>query len=84
MVANDVSIPREYFVKISEFFKEIGQGQHIFSLQWDLQWQKSPKILGSGKTHLYELICHPHIEGDQTKPFCFLKKISLIKKNWNN
>ena len=37
------------------------------------------------KAHLYELICHPHIEGDKTKPVCFLKKkISLIKKNWIN
>ena len=26
------------------------------------------------KTHLYELICHPHIEEDQTKPVCFMKK----------
>ena len=46
---------------------------------------QKPKILIFGtKTHLYELICHPHIEGDQTKPFCFMKNISLIKKNLNN
>ena len=43
MVANDVSIPRECFAKISEFRKEIVRGQRVFSLQWDLQWQKSPK-----------------------------------------
>ena len=34
-----------------------------------------PKIFILGtKTHLYELICHPHIEEDQTKPVCFKKK----------
>ena len=43
MVANDVFILRECFAKISEFFKRNWAGQHIFSLQWDLQWQKSPK-----------------------------------------
>ena len=36
--------------------------------------QKS-KILILGKNaHLYELIRHPHIEEDQTKPVCFMKK----------
>ena len=46
---------------------------------------KKPKILILGtKIHLYELICHPHIEEDQTKPVCFLKKISLIKTNLIN
>ena len=41
-----------------------------------------PKVFISGtKTHLYELICHPHIEEDLTKPVRFMKKISLIKKN---
>ena len=36
----------------------------------------------STKTCLYELVCHLHIEEDQTKPVCFMrKKISLIKKN---
>ena len=46
---------------------------------------KKPKILILGtKTHLYELICHPHIEEDQTRPVCFLKKISLIKTNLIN
>ena len=49
MVANDESIPRECFAKISEFLKEIGRGQRVFSIQWGLQWPK----------------CHPHIEGDQ-------------------
>ena len=43
---------------------------------------QKPKIFILGtKNHLYELICHPHIEEDQTKPVCFMKKISLIKKN---
>ena len=36
MVANYVSIPREFFDKISDFFKEFGRGQRVFSLQWDL------------------------------------------------
>ena len=55
---------------------------------------KKPKILRETlpsqtsdmgtKTHLYELRCHPHIEEDQTKPVCFLEKISLIKTNLIN
>ena len=36
------------------------------------------------KTHLYELICHPHIEEDQSKPVYFIKKIRLIKKKFIN
>ena len=44
-----------------------------------------PKIFIFGtKTYLYELICHPQIEEDQTKPVCFMKKINLIKKNLIN
>ena len=40
---------------------------------------QKPKIFILGtKTCLYELLCHPHIEDDQTKPICFMKKISLI------
>ena len=42
---------------------------------------QKPKIFILGtKTHLYEFICHPHIDEDQTKPVCFMKKIILIKK----
>ena len=44
-----------------------------------------PKIFILGtKTRLYELICHPHLEQDQTKPVCLVKKIGLIKKNLIN
>ena len=36
---------------------------------------KKPKIFIFGtKTHLYELICHPNIEEDQTKPVVYEKK----------
>ena len=47
---------------------------------------KKPKIQTlSTKTHLFELLCHPHIDEDQTKPVCFLKKKnSLIKTNLIN
>ena len=46
---------------------------------------QKPKIfILATKTHFYELVCHPHIEEDQTKPVCFMKKISLIKKNLIN
>ena len=46
---------------------------------------KKPKIFILGtKIDLYELICHPHIDEDQTKPVCFMIKISLIKKILNN
>ena len=46
---------------------------------------QKPKFFISGtKTHLYELICHPHKEEDQTKPVCFMKKMSMIKKNLIN
>ena len=46
---------------------------------------QEPKFFSLGtKTHLYELICHPHIEEDKTRPVCFLKKISLIKTNLIN
>ena len=42
---------------------------------------QKPKIFILGtKTHLYELICHPCIEEDQTKPVSLMKKIKLIKK----
>ena len=44
--------------------------------------QKSKILILGTKTHLYKLICHPQIEEDQTKPICFMKKISLIKKNF--
>ena len=44
MVLNNVSIPGECLAKCSEFVKEIDWGQRVFSLQWDLQWQKSPKV----------------------------------------
>ena len=29
--------------KFQNFRKEVGRGQRVFSLQWDLEWQKSPK-----------------------------------------
>ena len=46
---------------------------------------QKPKIfIFDSKIHLYELICHPYTEEDQTKPVCFMKKISLIKKNQIN
>ena len=45
--------------KFLNFLKEIGRGQRIVILQ---------------NPNLYELICHPCIEGDQTKPVCFMKK----------
>ena len=36
---------------------------------------QKPKIFSlDAKTCLYELICHPHIEEDQTKPVYFMKK----------
>ena len=39
---------------------------------------QKPKILILGTTNrLYELICHPHIGEDWTKPVCFMKKISF-------
>ena len=43
--------------------------------------KKSKMFMLGTKTHLYELICHPHITEDQTKPVCLMKKINLIKKN---
>ena len=46
---------------------------------------KKPTTLSLGtKTFLYELLRPPHIEEDQTKPVCFMKKISLIKKILKN
>ena len=41
--------------------------------------QKPKFLILCTKTHSYELIFHPHIEEDQTKPVCFVKKIDLLK-----
>ena len=47
------------------FYNEIYNGKNLQRL----------KIFISGtKTHLYELICHPQIAEDKTKPVCFMKK----------
>ena len=44
---------------------------------------QKPKIFILGtKTYLYELICQPHIEEDQTKPVCFMKKSVWSGKIW--
>ena len=57
--------------------KESAKGRFFENLQ-------EPKFFSLGTTtHLYELICHPQIEEDQTKPVC-LKKNSFIKKNLIN
>ena len=81
MVLNDVLIPRKCFAKISELKKKLGEGNTCFFYNGicngkNLQ-QSKIFILGT-KTHLYELICLPHIEEDQTKP------VFLIKKNQFN
>ena len=86
-MTNDVSIPRECFHKISEFLKKIGRGQRVLvynGIYNCKNLQKHKIYIFGTKTHLYELICHPHIEKDQTKPVCFMKKISLIKKIFIN
>ena len=71
-----MSIPRECFDKILEFFKrKYLRAAHInFTMGFT-------KI---SKTRLYELICHPNTEEDQTKTVFFMKKISFINKNWTN
>ena len=69
------------------FEKKLAEGSAflVYSGIYNAKNLKKPKIFILGtKTHLYELICHPHIEEDQTKPVCFMKQISLIKTNLIN
>ena len=44
---------------------------HTFVKQWELQLGKS---FLSSNICVNELIIHPHIKEDQTKPVCFIKK----------
>ena len=87
MVANNVSLQRECFAKISEFLKKLAEGITclVYNGIYNGKNLQKPEFFSLGtKTHLYELICHPHTDEDQTKPDCFMKKISLIKKNLIN
>ena len=44
---------------------------------------QKPKIFISGiKVYLYELICHSHIDQEQTRTVCLTKKFSLIWDLW--
>ena len=70
MVANDVSIPRECFDKISDFLERNWPRAAPFLVYngiYNGKNLKEPKIFMFGtKTCLYELICHSHIEEDKT------------------
>ena len=60
---------KRMFCQIFRIFeKKLAEGSAYLVYNWIKVF-----ILGT-KTHLYELICHPHIEEDQTKPVCFMKK----------
>ena len=77
-----------FFPNFRIFEKKLAEGSAylVYNGIFNGKNLKKPKIFILGtKIHLYELICHQHIEEDQTKPVCFMrKKISLIKKNLNN
>ena len=78
---------RMFFQNFRVFEKKLAEGSAYLAYNgiYNGKNLQKPKILILGtKTYLYELICHPHIEEDQTKPVCFMKKISLIKKNLIN
>ena len=65
-----MSIPRECFAKISEFLKKkLAEGSVYLvynGIYNDNNLQKTKIFILDTKTHLYELICHPHIDADQT------------------
>ena len=70
--------------KFQNFLKKLVEGSMylVYNSIYNGKNLQKPNIFILGtKTHLYELICHPHIEGDQTKPVCNMreKKISWIK-----
>ena len=70
MVANDVIIPRERFTKIPEFLKKkLAEGSKylVYNEIYNGKNLQKPKIFILGtNNYLYELICHQHIEEDQT------------------
>ena len=88
LVANDVSILKRMFSQNFWIFKKKlakGSAYLVFNGIYHGKNLQKPKffILGT-KTHLYEHICHPHIEEDQTKPVCFMreKKSVRSRKSW--
>ena len=89
VVANDVSIPRECFARISEFFKRNLLKAARIQFTMGFTMAKISKNLKSSFWALkliYMSSYVTHIEGDQTKPVCFMreKNIILIKKTFIN
>ena len=87
-MANAVSMPREcfFFQNFRIFEKKLAKGSAylVYNGIYNSKKLKKPKILILGtKTHLYELICHPLVEEDQTKPACFMKKNQFDQEKLN-
>ena len=68
------------------FEKKLAEGSAhlVYDGIYNCKNLKKPKIqiLGT-KTHLYELRCQPHIEEEQTKPVCFMKKNQFYQEKLN-